>query len=365
MKNFWKNLPKPFYVLAPMADVTDAAFRQIINKYGKPDVFWTEFVAADGLAHPKAREKLMIDLKYSEGEHPIVAQIFGGKPENIKTAAALCQELGFDGVDINMGCPDRAIERQCAGSAMIKNPELAKAVIRAAKEGAPNIPISVKTRIGYNKNEIDTWIREILSEDIAALTVHLRTRKEMSDVPAHWELMKSIVEIRDELDKASSVAGLRPRNTLIIGNGDATDLEDAKKKVTETGCDGVMLGRAIFGNPWLFNREIVSKEYGYFSTEKFLVLEPSLSQASLKTTSLQKPFPSVSEKLRVLVEHTKLFEEMLGEYKNFAIMKKHYKAYVNGFDGAKELRMKLMEAENADEIASIVNAFCENLSEKV
>jgi tRNA-dihydrouridine synthase len=221
VKNFWKNLPKPIYVLAPMADVTDAAFRQIINTYGKPDVFWTEFVAADGLAHPKAREKLMIDLKYSEEEHPIVAQIFGGKPENIKAAAALCQELGFDGVDINMGCPDRAIERQCAGSAMIKNPELAKAVIRAAKEGAPNIPISVKTRIGYNKNEIETWIKEILSEDIAALTVHLRTRKEMSDVPAHWDLMKRIVEIRNEMAK----------DTLIIGNGDATDLEDAKKNL--------------------------------------------------------------------------------------------------------------------------------------
>jgi tRNA-dihydrouridine synthase len=224
-----------------------------------------------------------------------------------------------------MGCPDRAIERQCAGSAMIKNPELAKAVIRAAKEGAPNIPISVKTRIGYNKNEIETWIKEILSEDIAALTVHLRTRKEMSDVPAHWDLMKRIVEIRNEMAK----------DTLIIGNGDATDLEDAKKKVEETGCDGVMLGRAIFGNPWLFNREITS------------------STVSLK------------ERLKVLVEHTKLFEDMLGQYKNFAIMKKHYKAYVNGFDGAKELRMKLMEAENADEIANIVTTFCENLDEKV
>ena len=348
MKNFWKNLPKPIYVLAPMADVTDAAFRQIINTYGKPDVFWTEFVAADGLAHPKAREKLMIDLKYSEEEHPIVAQIFGGKPENIKAAAALCQELGFDGVDINMGCPDRAIERQCAGSAMIKNPELAKAVIRAAKEGAPNIPISVKTRIGYNKNEIETWIKEILNEDIAALTVHLRTRKEMSDVPAHWDLMKRIVEIRNEMAK----------DTLIIGNGDATDLEDAKKKVEETGCDGVMLGRAIFGNPWLFaNRR----------SSKFLQVlgSPRSPEDELRPDHSEILVPSIKEKLKVLVEHTKLFEEMLGQYKNFAIMKKHYKAYVNGFDGAKELRMKLMEAENADEIANIVTTFCENLDEKV
>ncbi len=296
-----------------MADVTDCAFRQIINKYGKPDVFWTEFVSADGLAHPLAREKLMIDLKYAEGEHPIVAQIFGGKPENIKTAAALCEELGFDGVDINMGCPDKSIEKQCAGAGMIKDPELAKTVIRAAKEGAPNIPISVKTRIGYNKVEIETWIRTILEQDVAVLTVHLRTRKEMSDVPAHWDFMKRIIEIRDELKK----------DTLILGNGDAIDLSDAETKAKETGCDGVMLGRAIFGNPWLFSGHA----------------------------------PLLQQKLEVMVEHTKLFEEMLGGHKNFAIMKKHYKAYVNGFDGAKELRMKLMEATNTKEIENTVNDF--------
>ncbi|MCE9517809.1 tRNA-dihydrouridine synthase family protein, partial [Candidatus Nomurabacteria bacterium] len=162
MKNFWQKLPKPFFVLAPMADVTDAVFRQIITKYGKPDVVWTEFVSADGLAHDDARPKLLIDLKFSENERPIVAQIFGGKPENIKKAAELCQELGFDGVDINMGCPDKSVEKQCAGAATMRDINLAREIIRAAKEGAPNLPISVKTRIGYNKNEIETWIRDLL-----------------------------------------------------------------------------------------------------------------------------------------------------------------------------------------------------------
>ena len=335
MNNFWLKLNKPFFCLAPMADVTDCAFRQIIAKYsrhgqvgGGPDVFWTEFVSADGLAHPVAREKLKIDLQYAENEHPIVAQIFGSNIENIKNAAQFCAELGFDGIDINMGCPDKSIEKQGAGACMIKNPENAKAVIRACREGAPDLPISVKTRIGYNKEEIDTWIREILKEDISALTVHLRTRKGMSDVPAHWELMSKIVALKNEINP----------ETLIVGNGDVVDTDDAKMKCIETGCDGVMLGRAIFGNPWLF--------------------------AKKEKDSL---FPSVPEKLKVLVEHTKLFEEMLGGSplrqgsggpgKNFAIMKKHYKAYVNGFDGAKELRVKLMETENAKEVEETIADF--------
>jgi nifR3 family TIM-barrel protein len=314
---FWKKLKRPVMCLAPMADVTDCAFRQIIVKYGKPDVFWTEFVSADGLAHSVARGKLLIDLKFGTNEHPIVAQIFGSKAENIKSASALCKELGFDGIDINMGCPDKSIEKQCSGAAMIKNPELAKAVIEAAKEGGNGLPVSVKTRIGYNKNEIETWIGFLLEQNLAVLTVHLRTRKEMSNVPAHWELMKRIVEIRDEVSP----------ETLIFGNGDVLDVEDGKKKCAETGCDGVMLGRAIFGNPWLFVNKI----------------------------------PTIKEKLKVLVEHTKLFEERLGNYKNFAIMKKHYKAYVNGFDGAKELRMELMESENASEIEKTVNAFLDKI----
>ncbi len=313
-KMFWNELKKPIFVLAPLADVTDAAFRALIAKYGKPDVFFTEFVSADGLCSA-GRDHLMRDLAYSEAERPIVAQLFTGKPENMEKAAALVRELGFDGVDINMGCPDRAVEKQCAGAALMKNYALARALIAAAKKGSQGLPVSAKIRIGYNKNEIETWLPELLAEEPAAITVHGRTRKEMSLVLAHWDVIARAVQIRTELGS----------KTLILGNGDVTSLADAENKVRDFGVDGVMLGRAIFGNPWLFDRN--------------------------------KGEVSVEEKLRVMVEHTKLFEEMLGDIKNFAIMKKHYKAYVNGFDGAKELRVRLMEAKDAAEVEKIVSGF--------
>ena len=167
-----------------MANVTDAAFRRIIAKYGKPDVIWTEFVSADGLLS-KGRDKLLIDLEYSEAERPIVAQLFSGNPEKMYEAAKLVKKLGFDGLDINMGCPDRSIEKSGAGAALIRNPNLARAVLRSAKEGAGGLPVSVKTRLGYNKDILDDWLPELLAEKPAAVTIHARTRKEMSKVPAH------------------------------------------------------------------------------------------------------------------------------------------------------------------------------------
>ncbi len=339
MNNFWIKLKKPVFCLAPMADVTDCAFRQIIAKYGRPDIFWTEFVSADGLAHLKGREKLLIDLKYSKNEHPIVAQLFGSNPDNIYMTSKLCKELGFDGIDINMGCPDKTIEKQGAGAGMIKNLKLAKEIIQSAKKGGGDLPISVKTRIGYNKDETETWIKGLLEEDLDALTIHLRTRKEMSDVPAQWEKIPRIVELRDQIS---------PR-TLIIGNGDALDLKDAKEKAKKFGCDGVMLGRAIFGNPWLFEGLNSKKISGPAPFSDYRV-GPSGKEIFLNL----RP---IDEKLNVLVEHTKLFEKLLGKVKSFNIMKKHYKAYVSGWDGAKELRMKLMDAKNAKEVEKIVNDF--------
>ncbi len=321
--NFWKTLKKPLFVLAPMADVTDASFRRVIAEHGKPDVMWTEFVSADGLvrASEEGKRKLMKDLIYHESERPIVAQLFSGNPEYMRQAAKLVAELGFDGIDINMGCPDRSIEKQGAGASMIKNPENARAVIRAAMSGVrdsgKDIPVSVKTRIGYNTVELETWLPELLKEEPALVTVHARTRKEMSKVPARWEFVKRAVEIRNELGS----------DTLIFGNGDALNIEDARKKVEATGADGVMLGRAIFGNPWLFS---------------------------------ERSDVSIPEKLRTLVLHTKLFEELL-DTKSFALMKKHYKAYVSGWDGAKELRDILMGAENASQVERIVSDYLQTL----
>jgi nifR3 family TIM-barrel protein len=330
---FWKDVKAAavkrgdaILVLAPMANVTDAAFRRIIAKYsrmnqkgGGPDVLWTEFVSADGLCSPKGRVMLVRDLAFDAAtEHPIVAQLFSSNPEKMREAAALVQSLGFDGIDINMGCPDKTIEKQGAGAAMMRNPNLAREIIRAAKEGAPNIPISVKTRVGYNKVEIDTWIPEILAENPAVLTIHARTRKEMSDVPARWEHVKEVVALRDKIQAGQT------DKTLIFGNGDVTDCIDANTRVLAAGADGAMLGRAIFGNPWLFDATKV---------------------------------PSVRERLEVLVEHTRLFEQLLGDIKSFAIMKKHFKAYVAGWDGAKELRAELMETENAEQLEAIITKY--------
>src|SRR3989338_3805635 len=190
MNNIWQKLKKPLMVLAPMADVTDAAFRQIINKYGKPDLFYTEFVSADGLCSEAGRPKLLRDLYFTPAEHPIIGQIFGGKPENIFQAAKLIKELGFDGLDINMGCPDRGIEKQGGGASLMKHPSLAQEIIAAAKQGAGPLPVSIKTRIGYNAIEIEDWTRVLLEAKPAAITFHLRTRKEMSKVAAHWDEIK-------------------------------------------------------------------------------------------------------------------------------------------------------------------------------
>jgi len=328
---FWKKLNKPIFALAPMADVTDVAFRRIIAKYGKPDVMWTEFVSADGLAlAPEVgRKKLLKHLEYSESERPIVAQFFTSSPENMNKAAELARKLGFDGIDINMGCPDRSVEKQGAGASLMKNTELARKLLRAAKEGAGDLPVSVKTRTGYSKPNLEKWLPEILKEEPALVTIHARTKKEMSKVPAQWEFVRRAVEIRDASGK----------DTLIFGNGDVKDLNEAMEKIRETGCDGVMLGRAIFGNPWLFtNINSVRKN----NKEVFYL-------------------PSVQERLGVLVEHTKLFEELLGGYKNFAVMKKHFRAYITDFEGAGDLRLKLMETNNASEVKEVVSYFLKTI----
>ena len=325
---FWGKLDKPFFCLAPMSDVTDIAFRFMLAKYGKNRenknkvVFWTEFVSADGLCNKLARKKLAHMLDFKERERPIVAQIFSANPENIKKACQYVASLGFDGIDINMGCPDKSVVSQGAGAGLIKTPQLARKVIQAAhagiKSAGKNIPVSVKTRIGFNKEEIDSWIPKLLKEDISALIIHLRTSKELSLVPANWDYMKKI----KELIKRSG------KETLLIGNGDVKNIKEAEEKSLKYGCDGVMIGRGIFGNPWFFSGRIP------------------------ETISLK-------EKLEILVEHTKLFEKELSgpKHKSFDVMKKHFKAYVNGFDGAKELRIKLMDTENASQVEKIINDF--------
>lgn len=317
MNSFWSRLQKPFFVLAPMADVTDPAYRRLIAEKGKPDVTWTEFVSADGLYHmrekkgiPDAENPLMRDLQFSEVERPIVAQLFSSNPEAMAYAATLCAELGYDGVDINMGCPDKSIEKQGCGAAMIKNPERAREIVQAARTAG--IPVSVKTRIGYNREEIDTWLPVLLAMNLPALTVHLRTRKEMSKVPAHWDMMSRVVALRDVIAP----------DTLIIGNGDVVSRADGEEKIRETGCDGVMIGRGVFGNPWVFAGRTIDD-----------------------TTP--------RERLEALVAFAREFEA-LRPAKSFHLVRKHVKAFATGFDGAAELRAALMETQSADEMAVMV-----------
>jgi nifR3 family TIM-barrel protein len=314
---FWEQLGKPFFVLAPMDDVTDAAFRRTIAKHGRPDVTWTEFVSADGLCHPVGRKAILPKLMFDESERPIVAQLFSAFPEKMREAAKLATELGFDGIDINMGCPDKLINKQGAGAACILDFRKAQELIRAAREGARDagreIPVSVKTRLGWDTDILEEWLPALLEAGPAVVTIHARTRKEMSDVPARWERVARAVEIA------------RGSGTLIVGNGDVQDITHARKLVAETGADGAMLGRAIFGNPWLFDET-------------------------------EGPV-SVEEKLRVMVEHTRIYEELFTGVKGFDSMRKHYVAYVSGFPCAKELRVRLMTAKNASEVSDLVENF--------
>ena len=293
-----------------MANVTNWAFRQIIAKCGRPDIFYTEFLSCDGIVHD--RKKMARELYFEAPERPIVVQFFGAKPENFYKCAQLAQELGFDGIDINMGCPDKSVEKQGGGAALIKNSKLAQEIIKATKDGAhstsskPALPVSVKTRLGYNKVEIETWIPQILDMNIAALTIHGRTRKEMSKVFANWELIARVGDINRQMKK----------ETLIIGNGDVKNLSDAYQKAKDYRVDGIMVGRGIFNNPWFFADKTVS-------------------------------FPS--ERLDLLLEHMANFQKLWGDGKNFDTLKKFFKIYINGWPRAKELRIKLMNCKNSEE----------------
>ncbi len=302
-----------------MADVTDMAFRQIIVSCGKPDVLYTEFVSCDGLCSEIGRPKLIPHLKFGENEKPIVAQFFGSRPENFYRCAQLAVELGFDGIDINMGCPAGKVVKHDSGAGLILNPKLAKEIIRETKRGADGLPVSIKTRIGYNKIITEEWVPHLIEAEPATITLHGRTMKEMSKVPAHW----------DEIGKAAVLC--RKAGIPIIGNGDVASYAEGLDKAKQYDLDGIMAGRAIFSNPWFFNPAI---------------------DPTLKTPT---------EKLELLKKHLELFTELWGpsassgQAKNFDTMKKFFKVYISGWDGAKELRTKLMLIKNKEEAMSILD----------
>lgn len=308
MKSFWNNLKKPILIQAPMEDVTDTVFRQIIAKCGKPDLFFTEFTNVEGMCSA-GRDKVGKRLKFIESEKPIVAQIWGNDPKNYLETAKLIKDMGFDGIDINMGCPEKSIVKKGSCAALINNHSQAREIILATREGAGGLPISAKTRIGVKNIQTEKWASFLLDLKLDALTIHGRTVAEMSDVPAHWDEIGKVVKLRNSLKL----------KTLIIGNGDVKSLSDAMEKYEKHKVDGLMIGRGIFHNLWVFNKNINPENISY------------------------------KEKLKLLIEHITLFDETWGKSKNFSIMKKFYKIYISGIPNAGDFRMELMKFKTADE----------------
>lgn len=317
MKNIWQKLKKPIFILAPMDDVTDTVFRQIIDDLAPPDLYYTEFTSVDGMASEKGREPVTRRLQFTKKERPLIAQIWGNDPDLFYKAAQTIKEMGFDGIDINMGCPVKDVVRRGMCSGLINTPELAAKVIQATKEGSGGLPVSVKTRIGMKVIQTEDWLSHLLKQDIAALIVHGRTVKEMSNVPAHWDEIGKAVELRNKL---------APK-TLIIGNGDITSYEDGLQKVKEYNLDGIMIGRGIFKNLWIFDKKG------------------------------KIPNLTIEQKLTQLLKHTRLFVKTWGDKKSFAILKKYFKIYISDFEGAAELRAQFMETSSLEEVEHLVNKF--------
>ncbi|WP_086445287.1 tRNA dihydrouridine synthase [Candidatus Enterococcus lemimoniae] len=313
--NFWAELPKPFFILAPMEDVTDVVFRHVVKDAGAPDVFFTEFTNSDSYCHPDGIESVRGRLVFTEDEQPMVAHIWGDKPEFFKEMSLGLAEMGFKGIDLNMGCPVPNVAGRGKGSGLILRPEVAAELIEAAKAGG--IPVSVKTRIGYAEiAEMEAWITHLLKQDIANLSVHLRTRNEMSKVDAHWDLIPQIMEIRDRVAP----------QTLITINGDIPDRQTGLQLAEQYGVDGIMIGRGIFKNPYAFEKE--PKEHS--PKELLGLLEMQLD----------------------LQDH---YAEMVP--RSIVGLHRFFKIYVKGFPGASDLRVKLMGTKSTDEVRMILEEF--------
>lgn len=316
MNNFWENLERPFFVLAPMEAVTDVIFRHVVARSGSPDVWFSEFTNATGWVHA-GQKAIGGRLIRTDDESPIVAQIWGGEPGDMEQLAAHCHELGFHGIDINMGCPAKSAIKS-GGSALIRKPEVAVAAIKAAKTAG--LPVSIKTRLGYTHvDEWRDWLKTLLEQDIVNLTIHLRTKKEMSKVPAHYELIPEIIALRDEVSP----------QTLITINGDVRDrahgLELAAKY---PGLDGVMIGRGVFQDPFCFVNDSIVGEIG----EK-----------------------RKAELIALLNFHLDLYDQYCEQTaRPFETLKRFFKIYIRDFDGAKELRDKLMHTKSTDEVRALL-----------
>ncbi|MFZ2544572.1 MAG: tRNA-dihydrouridine synthase [Candidatus Saccharimonadales bacterium] len=336
MKNFWNELPHPFFILAPMEAVTDVVFRHVVARAASPDVWFTEFTNATGWHH--AGDKAIGGrLIKTVDENPIVAQLWGADPIAMEALARHCAELGYDGIDINMGCPDASATKSGGGSGMILTPENASAIISAAKKSG--LPVSVKTRLGYSKlDEWHEWISHILSQDIANFTIHLRTKKEMSKVPAHYELISDIKKLRDEIAP----------QTLLTINGDIRDRKHGLELVEQYGVDGIMIGRGIFTNPFAF------ADTPDNLTNEQLNAETSPGKMVVSQTTDGNQIQKI-ELLRLQLNLYDNYSEQTG--RPFETLKRFFKIYIRDFEGASELRDQLMHTSSTDEVRQLVARF--------
>lgn len=320
-ENFWRDLPRPFFILAPMEEVTDVVFRHVVSEAARPDVFFTEFTNSESYCHPDGIQSVRGRLTFTEDEQPIVAHIWGDKPENFRKMSIGMAEMGFKGLDINMGCPVPNVTQNGKGSGLIRRPEVAAELIQAAKAGG--LPVSVKTRLGFSEvDEWKSWLKHILEQDIANLSIHLRTRDEMSKVSAHWELIPEIKKLRDEVAP----------DTLLTINGDIPDRQTGLKLVEQYGVDGVMIGRGIFHNPFAFEME--KKEH------------------------------SSEELLDLLSLHMDLHDKYSHlELRPFTALHRFFKIYVKGFPGASGLRNQLMNTKSTGEVRELLEQFAANNSD--
>ena len=315
MTNFWQELPKPFFILAPMEDVTDVVFRHVVQQAGAPDVFFTEFTNSDSFCHPDGLDSVRGRLVFTEDEQPMVAHIWGDNPDHFRQMSLGLAELGFRGIDLNMGCPVPNMAERGKGSGLIQRPERAAELIQAAKAGG--LPVSVKTRIGFTDiSELEPWISHLLRQDLANLSVHLRTREEMSKAAAHWELIPEIVRLRDTLAP----------QTLLTINGDIPDRQAGLALAAKYGVDGIMIGRGIFKNPYAFEKN---------------------SQPHSQAEML--------DLLRLQLDLQDQYQDQLP--RSIVGLHRFFKIYVKGFPGANDLRIRLMETKSTDEVRQVLGEF--------
>ncbi|NLY62441.1 MAG: tRNA-dihydrouridine synthase [Erysipelothrix sp.] len=313
--NFWKDLEKPFYILAPMEDVTDIVFRHVIAEAAAPDVYFTEFTNAASYSHAVGKEALRGRLLKSDDEHPIVAHIWGDEVSDFENISHGVKEMGYAGIDINMGCPAPNVFKHGRGAGLTLRFDVAADLISAAK--VSGLPVSVKTRLGHAKvSEYKEWISHLLKQDIANLSVHLRTKVEMSKADPHYELIPDILALRDELAP----------DTLITINGDILTYTDGQKMVEEFGVDGIMIGRGVFRNPFAFEK--IEKEHSHIELINLLKRHLDLYD---HYTSIE---PSLSKPLH-----------------------RFFKIYIKEFKGAFDLRVELMQTKTTDDVRAVLAKF--------